>query len=236
MSNDPDQSGDEPGPLNSFEKMVFSAPAPASPQLAKLVEQYVGRAKLKFRDFRVDRENIEHALVKAARNGDLSQEDAAKIFLDAGDMVSLPLAQRYIEMREFELMAKYLRTRLHYHGQSRLTARNRLMLDGMISGGEPAMAAALLRKYLAKVREHAQNRWRGAAAKPHKELPIELRPQFEEQKARELRDLPAHLEIAELELAEIEIYIAAHGSREDNRAIEKFREEIAKVRKRFNLA
>ena len=60
--------------------------------------------------------------------------------------------------------------------------------------------------------------------------------QEEAARAAALQDLPGHLRIAELELAEIGQYLEAHGSREDNRAIAAFQEEIAKVRGRFNIA
>ena len=36
------------------------------------------------------------------------------------------------------------------------------LFDGMIAGGEAPMAVALIRKYLAKLREHTQKRWRNA--------------------------------------------------------------------------
>lgn len=234
----PDPTGGEPeaGPLSPGERMIFEGRPPPPPQLVELGRKLVGRAKLRFKDFRVDREDIECAAVASAKNGELDASDAEMIFHDRGDVVSLPLAQRYIEMREFELMAKYLRTRLHYTGLTHMTPRNRLIFDGMIAGGEAPMAVALLRKYLAKVREHTQNRWRGAGARMRPDLPVDLRPQFESMQAKELRELPAQLEIAELELVEIEPYLADHGSREDNRALAKFREEIAKVRERFNIA
>lgn len=234
----PDDFSDapEPGPLNKFEKMIFEGPQPAPPHLIELAATWVNRAKLKFKDFRVDREEIEIAVAKAAKDGAVSQRDARLIFLDTGDVVSLPLAQRYIDMREFELMAKYLRTRLHYHNVTRLTPRNRMIIDGMIAGGEAAMAVSLLRLYLKKLRDFTQNRWRAAGRKPHPDASPEGLVQFERMKAEEIRDLPANLEIAELELAEIEPWIAAHGSREDNRAVEKFREEIGRVRKRFAIS
>ncbi|MBE5073734.1 hypothetical protein IM511_05400 [Erythrobacteraceae bacterium E2-1 Yellow Sea] len=240
MDNDDDipnpwQGEPEPGPLTPGERMLFEGRPPPPPHLIELGRTLVGRAKLKFKDFRIDRENIECAAVASARNGELAAHDAEMIFSDRGDIVSYPLAQRYIEMREFELMARYLKTRLHYTGFTHMTPRNRLIFDGMIAGGETSMAVVLLRKYLAKVREYAQNRWRNAGAKMRPDLPPEYRPQFEDMKAKEIRELPAQLDIAELEIAEIETYLAQHGSREDNRALEKFREEIAKVRKRFNL-
>lgn len=233
---EPGDEDAEPGRFGEAGRDFLTGPAPPPLRIAQIAHDHVNRAELKFKDFRVDREGIEIALAQSVKNGDLTQEEGRRLFLDAGDVVSLPLARRYVEMREFELLAKYLRIRLHYHGQTRMTPRNRLILDGMIEGGEAAMAVSLVRLYLKKVLDYTQLRWRAAGRRPSKDMTSDLIEQFERDKARELRELPANLEIAELELAELETYITEHGSREDNRALEKFREELAKVRKRFNLA
>ena len=228
--------GFEPRPFSPAEAEMITGPKPPRPHLVALAEEWVRRAQLKFKDFRVDREGIEIAISKAARgDGGISPHDAWQIFQDTGDCVSLPLARRYLEMREFELLAKYLRTRLYFHGFTHMTPRNRLIFDGMIAGGEAAMAVSLLRLYMKKLRDFAQLRWRAAGRKMPSDLPVELRTQFEEQRSVERRALPGQLQIVELELVEIEPYIGAHGSREDWRALEKFREEIAKVRSRFDL-
>lgn len=231
---DPSDYEPEPGPLNDAEKDFLLGPGPPSLRIAQIARDHVNRAKLKFKDFRVDREAIEIALARSAKSGDITQAEARKLFLDSGDVVSTPLAERYVEMREFELMAKYLRTRLHYDGTTRMTPRNRLILDGMIAGGEAAMAVSLVRLYLKKLYDYTQSCWRAAGRMPAKDMPPELIEQFERTRDQELKELPANLEIAELEIAEVESYLVDHGSREDNRALEKFREEIAKVRKRFS--
>lgn len=226
----------EPGPLTPFEKMIFEGPPPPPPHLVELGKRLVGRAKLKFKDFRVDRENIENAAVASAREGDISAKDAQLIFLDTGDVISQPLVERYLERREFALIAKYLKYRIMYQPTGWLTPRNRMALDGMIAGGEPAMAIGLLREFLKKLYQHTQEKWRAAGRKPPKGMShANTLAGFERSREQALQELPAHLEIAELEMAEIETYLLAHGSREDNRELEKFRDEIAKVRKRFNL-
>ena len=226
----------DPGPPDEFTQMLFKGPGPPPPHLVKLGETLVGRAKLKLRDFRVDREDIECAAVAAAKNGELSQHDARLIFLDTGDVVSRPLVQRYLDAREFELIAKYLRYRIMYHPTGWLTERNRLALDGMIAGGEAAMAVGLLREFLKKLHRHTQERWRAAGRKAPKGMADpHSRDTYDKMRSDAIRELPGHLQIAELELAEIGQYLSEHGSREDNRAIEKFREEIAKVRQRFGI-
>ena len=215
---------------------ILTDRAPPSAETVEIARTLVERAKLRFKDFRVDREAIEGSAVKASREeGHISPKQARDIFMDKGDCVSLPLVQRYLDMREFELIAKYLRTRLYFHWVTEMTPRNRLAFDGMIAGGEEAMAVALLKLYLKKVHQAAQRAWRNAGTKIRDDLPAEYRPQAEAQLALSLSELPGKLRIAEMEVAEIEPYISAHGSREDNRAIAKFREDIAKARGRFNI-
>ena len=215
---------------------ILTDRAPPSADTVALARSLVDRANLRFKDFRVDRESVEGAAVTASREGGhISPKQARDIFMDKGDCVSLPLVQRYLDMREFELIAKYLRTRLYFHWYTEMTPRNRLAFDGMIAGGEEAMAIALLKLYLKKVHQAAQRAWRNAGARIRDDLPEEYRPQAERQLALARDELPGRLRIAELEVAEIAPYLAAHGSREDNRAIEKFHEDIAKVRKRFGI-
>ena len=236
MSEPGDDDFEEPGEPDPVLKDILTNHAPAPPATMELARGLVDRAVLKFKDFRVDRENIENNAVRASREeGHISPKQARDIFMDKGDCISLPLVQRYLDMREFELIAKYLRTRLYYHGFTRMTPRNRLAFDGMIAGGEAAMAVGLLRLYLKKVHQAAQRAWREAGKKMPGNLPAEYHDQFLRQVTDAVAELPGKLQIAEYEVAEIEPYIAAHGSREDNRAIAKFREDIAKVRTRFNI-
>ena len=227
---------EEPGPSNSFEKMVLEGPPPPPPHLVELGITLVGRARLKFKEFRVDREAIENAAVEASKNGEISRKDAKLLFLDTGHVISTPLVQRYLEMREFELVARYLKHRIMYHPTGWLTVRNRMALDGMIAGGEAAMAVALLREFLKKLQQHTQEKWRAAARKAPKGVTDNNTiDAYTRQREVALHELPGHLKIAELELAEIEQYLSEHGSREDNRAIDKFREDIGKARKKFDL-
>lgn len=224
-------------PLNSFERMLFEGPPPPPPHLVPLARQLVARAKLAFKNFREDLERVEGLGIAAMKKGEITKREAQLMFLDTGDVLTLPLVQRYLERREFELIAKFLKYRIMYHPTGWLTERNRLALDGMIAGGEAPLAVSLLREFLKKLHGHTQEKWRAAGRKaPKTTTDPNTLAAYDRMQREGLAELPAHLEIAELEMAEIEPYFAAHGSREDNRALEKFREEIAKVRKRFKLA
>ena len=226
----------EPPPLNSFELMLFEGPPPPPPHLVPLARRYVDRAKLAFKNFREDLERVEGLAIAAMKEGEISKRDARLIFLDTGDVITLPLVKRYLERREFELVAKFLKYRIMYHPTGWLTERNRLALDGMIAGGEAAMAMGLVREFLKKLQQHTQEKWRAAGRKPNQyQIENGFLAEHERTVAKAREELPAHLEIAELEMAEIETYLSAHGSREDNRALEKFRADIAKVRKRYGI-
>lgn len=227
----------EPPPLNSFERMLFEGPPPPPPHLVPLARQYVDRAKLAFKNFREDLERVERIAVGAMKQGEISKRDAQLMFLDTGDVLTLPLVQRYLERREFELVAKFLKYRIMYHPTGWLTERNRLALDGMIAGGETALAVSLVREFLKKLHQHTQEKWRAAGRKPTQyQIDNGYLEAHERQVAEALAELPAHLEIAELEMAEIETYLGPHGSREDNRALEKFHADIAKVRSKYDIA
>ena len=227
---------DSSGKPDHFERMVLTGPPPPTPHLVQLAKALVDRATLKFRDFRVDCESIGAAAIAAMKAGDFPKGDAQLIFLDTGDVVSKPLVQRYLDAQEFELVARFLKHRIMYSPTGWLSERNRLALDGMIAGGETPMAVALLREFLKKLHGHTQEQWRAAGRKaPKGTNDAETLEAFDRMRKDALCELPAHLKIAELEMAEIETYLAEYGSREDNRALEKFRAEIAKVRKRFNI-
>lgn len=208
-----------------------------APRLRKLARPLVESAKLGFKDFRKDKERIETLVFGAINDGSLPEEEGKAIWLDFGDAITLPLVERYLAQAEFELVANFLRHRIAYHPTDWLTERNRLALDGMIAGGEAALAISLLRTFLKKLRQHTQKQWRAAGRKIDPKITdANARSAMEQARAAALLGLPAHLEIAELEMAEIESWLVDHGSREDNRALAAFRTEIAKVRERFNLA
>ena len=104
------------------------------------------------------------------------------------------------------------------------------------AAGEAPLAMTLLREFLKKLFQHTQEQWRAAGRKVSNHA-IDT-GQVEAHKraaAKALAELPAHLEIAEQELAEIEAYIVPHGSDADRAAIADFHAQIAKTRKRFDL-
>lgn len=210
--------------------------APLAPHLVAFARKTVERATLKFQDFRKDKEAIGSAIFKVIEDGELTKEESALIWLDTSNAITFPLAKRYVEMREFELIANFLRSRLHYNGSTQLTPRNRFIFDAMIAGEETALAVSLLRIYLKQLRRFTQNFWRVAGKTSISGIEDAVVLEQEVSRRDEaLKNLPGQLDIAELELAEIETYLASQGSREDNRALQKFRDEIARVRKRFNL-
>lgn len=233
---DDEDDGEEPGKPDPVLEDILTNRSPPPQRVLDLARSLVDRAHLRFKNFREDRERIENGAVQASRaEGHISPKEARDIFMDKGDCVSLPLVERYIEAREFELVFKYLKHQMMYQPTDWLTPRNRIALEGMIKGGEQPMAVALLREYLKRLRGNTQRAWRNAGRKKPPELPLELGSQFDRQKEIAERELPGKLEIAEMEMAEIELWLKSYGSREDNRALDKFRDELAKVRERFGI-
>ena len=239
MSDDdriPDPPEEVPGPLSSFERMLFTGPPPASPRLVALGEEIAAAVDCRYKNFREDLERAEGIAVTRMKAGEIGKKDAQLLYLDSSDSVSAPLMKRYLERREYELLYRFLHFRIMYHPTGWLTARNRMVVDAMLADGEARLAIGLLREFLKKLYQHTQEKWRAAGRKPPKALTNErIIEQIHRARDKALLELPSHLEIAELELAEIEPYLTDHGSREDNRQVEKFREEIAKARKRFGL-
>lgn len=220
----------------SLEEMLFRGPPPPPQHLASVALPFVKQAKPRYKVFREDLERIQGDAVDAAKAGGIDMEDAKLIWLDVGEVVSLPLMERYFDKGEYELVARFLKHKMTYTPHAAwLTPRNRQAIDGLIGGGEAALAVGLLRHYLHHLHKHAQQVWRTAGRKRPANLRPVDEPIFDEYREEAIAKLPGILRITELEMAEIEPYISAHGSREDNRALEKLREEIAKVRKRFDL-
>ena len=240
MSDDdriPDPPEDEPGPPDEFTRMLFTGPPPASPRLLALGEDIAAAVDCRFKNFREDLERAEGLAIARMKEGAITKHDARLLFLDSSYSVSTPLMARYMAEREYEPVYRYLHYRIMYHPTGWLTGRNRLVVDAMLDDGETGLAIGLLREFLKKLYQHTQEKWRAAGRKPPKSLTDKrIIEQMLQARDDALLELPGRLEIADMELAEIEIYLAKHGSREDNRAIEKFREEMARVRKRFGLA
>lgn len=208
-------------------------PGPAPRHLAEVARPFAERAAIKLKNFRTDLEMIQHSVMDAMRDGVVTSRDAELIFLDIGNVVSTPLIERYFEAWEYELVARWLTAQAVFAGPGWIDERIRIAVDGMIAGGEQAMAIALLRKYLRVLHKQTRAKWRDAGARPPKGLSPDGLAAFETRKAQALHDLPGYLAIAEQEIAEIEPWVQKHGSREDNRALEKFGSEIARVRERF---
>jgi hypothetical protein len=218
---------------SAFERLLFTDAPPPPPHLRALGQQFVDAARPKFRNFRVDLEAIEIAASQAGRNGTISPEDAAELFLDRGDSISLPLVRRYIEACETELVARWIMALGSFHFAGWATERNLVALDGMVAAGEPALAVRVVRKHLEKTFARARDRWRVVARKRPQDLSTELAERYEANMAKARWELPGEIEAARIEVAELEAYVRDHGSPEDNRAIDTMLADLEKARARF---
>ena len=229
-------SEDEPDEKDLVDRLFGGKPKPPPPaKLVAFARDFANRATLRFKGFREDYERVSNAASALHRSGDISRGAATRIFFDDGHMISAPLIERYLQARESEQVANWLRARTEFHLPNWLNDRNRMALDGFVANGEGALAVQLIRQHLHKVMNRTQDAWRAAGRKRPPDMEGTVAEQFEDHKAKALEDLPGHLDIALFEIAELEPWIDAEGSAEDRKIIEKYREQIAKIRKRFNL-
>lgn len=212
-----------------------SAAEPLPPRLRDFARAHVGRLRLRFDLFRRDHQRACAAAVESWRDGQITREEAQALFIDADEAISGPLVQRYIEARECGKVADWLRSRPGFRLPGWLTQRNRAALDGFVAQGEAALAVQLIRQHLNKavggVRAHRRSAMRARPAG----LTGEEAARFDAEKQAGLRDLPGHIAIALMELAELEHWVEGHGSPEDRRALAKMRGEIEKLQARFDL-
>ncbi|GGD63449.1 hypothetical protein GRI62_12585 [Erythrobacter arachoides] len=219
-----------------FERLLFEGAPPPPPHLAALGQRFIAEAAPRFRNFRVDLEAVQGAAMQSARDGAIATEDAQMLFLDHGDTVSLPLVQRYVAAHQTELVARWLMMLGSFHFPGWATPRNLTALDGMVACDEAALAVRVVRKHLEKTQAHVRKRWRTVAAKRPKVIPPDILERYEAQLAKARWELPGELEAARLEIAELESFVRAHGSPEDNLAVDAMLAELEKARKRFTGA
>lgn len=222
--------------FGSLEWLMFEGAPPPPPHLAALAEQFVGAARPKLKNFRVDLEAVQSAAIKAGVAGEIALPDAQMLFLDHGETVSLPLVRRYIEACEAELVARWLMALGGFHFTGWATVRNLAALDGMVALGEHALAVRVVRKHLEKTQGRAKACWRRVGAKRRANIPPELLVRYEEQLEQARWELPGQIDAARMEIAELEQYVRGYGSHEDNRAIDAMIAELDKAKQRFNIA
>lgn len=239
MATDVDsEPGDDPErPLSELEKRLFGGeqPPPVPAKLAAWAQDQVARATLRYKGFRQDYERISNAATAQWKNGQITQADAQRVFLDDGHIVSAPLMRRYFDARECRQVSDWLRARSEFHFPGWLSERNRMALDAMVLHGEPAMAVQLVLAHLKKVMDRARQQWRAAGRKVPKGAGTDLSEQLAKSIALERQRLPGFVGEAQLELAELEPWVTQHGSREDQRSVTGWRDELQAVRQRFGL-
>lgn len=226
-----------PGSMfGSLEWLMFEGAPPPPPHLVQWAEDLVGRARLRLKNFRVDLEAIQSTAMDAGTEGEIAMADAQMLFLDHGELVSRPLVRRYIEACEAELVARWLMSRGGFHFTDWATPRNLAALDGMVALGEQALAVRVVRKHLEKTQARAKQKWLMVGRKRPANMSADIAERYDEAVAKAAYELPGEIDAARMEIAELEHYVRAHGSHEDNRAVDAMIGELEKARKRFNIA
>lgn len=241
MTDEPardDPDGEPARPLSYIERRLLGGeqPPPVDAALRAVAEEAVNRAALRFKGFRQDFERISNATTSQWKDGRITREDASRLFLDDDHIISGPLVRRYLAAREFKQIADWLRARSEIHFTGWLSERNRLALDGMAQHGEGAMAVQLIMLHLRKIMARAKDLSRAAHRKIPSDCPPDLRAALEQAAATARHGLPGGLGEAELEIAELESWIDGYGSREDRRVVAGWREELNRMRDRFNIS
>jgi len=220
---------DDPDRLTPMEERLFGLDrTPPDRELAELARPFVEEARLTYKLFRRDLENIESRVAAAGKERRLTPRQARDMWLDLGQVLSLPLIERYLAQGECSKVADWLRARLDLHETEWLNERNRIAIEGFIAQGEAALAVALLQRHLHKMMIATRDKWRYSAQavkERAKGAPVPA--------ARDIvAELPGELDLALLEIAECEVYIAAHGAKSDTDALAAMRDEIARARQR----
>ena len=234
----PSPDGDPERPLSDLEKRVFGLvqPPPVPASLAQFAHDHVARATLRFKGFRQDYERVSNAATAQWKDGQITQAEAQRVFLDDGHIVSAPLIARYLAARECRQIADWLRARPEFHFPGWLSERNRMALDGMVANGEAAMAVALILAHLGKVMTTVQNHLRAAGRKAPAGASAETVAAIASAGEIARERLGGAIGEAALELAELQPWIDRHGSREDQRAIAAWHDRLGAARARFGLA
>ena len=226
--------GDESG--RALEGLVALGKMPIPPELAGLARPLVDRAVLKFKNFRVDLERIQGGAVKAKDAGTLSGLHATMIWLDFGNVVSLPLIERYAAARNFEEIAAWLRARDAMQMMDWPDAPARAALEAMIAHGESALAASLCRHHVDRMIRKLRQDWKERRRGQPKKLDEGSRAAMRAFQAAIVARIPSRNAELLLDIAAIEPIVAEHGTAEDQAFVAAAKVEIVSDQERFPAA
>ena len=226
--------GDESG--RALEGLVALSKMPVPHEHAGLARPLVDRSVLKFKNFLVDLERIQSGAVKAKEAGTLSGLHATMIWLDFGNVVSLPLIERYAAARKFAEIAAWLRARDAMQMMDWPDAPARAALEALIAQGEGALAASLCRHHIDRMIRKLRQDWKERRRGQPKRLSEEIRAAIRATQAVIVAHIPTRNAELLLDIAAIEPIVAEHGSAEDQAFVAAVKAEVLSDRERFPAA
>lgn len=220
----------------ALEGLVALSKMPVPPELPAIARPLADRAVLKLRNFREDLERIQSSAIRAKDDGTLSGLHATMIWVDHGDVVSLPLIERYVAARKFAELAAWLRSRDAIQMMDWPDPRARAALDAMVAHGEGALAASLCRHHIDRMIRKLRQDWKERRRGQPKKLSEEIRAAIRATQAAIVAHIPTRNTELLLDIAAVEPIVAAHGSAEDIAFVAAVKAEVEADRDCFPAA
>jgi hypothetical protein len=213
-------------------RYLFEDAPPPPPHLAALARPFVDRAVLKFKNFRVDLEKVQGAAVKAMQDGLVSKDDATLIWLDVGNVTSVPLVHRYCDARHHDLVAAWIRAREAFPCAGWLKGYVQVALDRFVADGVGEQAASLALAHAERAMKSLRLDWKERRRGIPKKLPPETQEVMRGMQRALIARIPLRNADMLLELGELLPYLA-HGTREERAALAALAEEVKADQERF---
>ena len=225
---------DQQNPVSPGRYLFEDAP-PAPAHLAALARPFVDRAKLNYRNFRVELERIGGLAVKAMSDGLLGKEDATLIWLDVGDVLSTPLIARYCDARQYEPMLAWLRARPGFQCTGWVRGYALSAMERLVADGQGARAASLALAHVERTMKSLRLDWKERRRGIPKKLAPDAQAALRSTQAALIARIPVRNAEMLMEIGEMLPYLA-HGTAEERVALEAFRREVLADQERFPAA
>jgi hypothetical protein len=221
--------------LTPVGRYLFEAAPPPPAHLAELARPFVDRARLNYKNFRVEHEKIGSAVVKAMDDGLLTPEDATLLWLDTHGITAELLIARYCDARQYEPVIAWLRARTGFMTANWLNGYVRFALDRLVADGQAGRCASLALAHIERAMKSLRLDWKERRRNPPKKLPPETQEVMRGIQRALIARIPKRNAEMLLEIAEAEPYLA-YGTDEERSSLAALREEILADQERFPAA
>ena len=197
----------------------------------------VGKApdRLVYRNFRVEFERIGGLAVKAMSDGLIGKDDATLIWLDVGDVLSVPLIARYCDARQYDPVVTWLRARPGFQCVAWLRGYVLSAMERLVADGEGARAASLALAHVERAMKSLRLDWKERRRGIPKKLAPEAQAALRSTQAALIARIPVRNAEMLMEIGEMMPYLA-HGTAEERATLEALRREVLADQERFPAA